>query len=77
MSSARALDLVVWGATGFTGRLVCEHLSKNHTPAVRWAMAGRNKARFANPSQLRPAAPSDEFSRNSHALRLRRRSWRR
>lgn len=38
------LDVVVYGATGFTGRLVCEHLVKSYgAGSVRWAMAGRNR----------------------------------
>ena len=45
----REFDLVVWGATGFTGRLVVEYLVKNAKRAaeslgaapVRWAIAGR------------------------------------
>lgn len=40
---ARLYDVVVWGATGFTGRLVCEHLAKHYKGrGVRWAVAGRN-----------------------------------
>ncbi len=35
------LDLCLFGATGFTGRLVAEYLSK-HAGAIRWAVAGRN-----------------------------------
>lgn len=27
---ARRYDVVVWGATGFTGQLVCEHLVKHY-----------------------------------------------
>jgi short subunit dehydrogenase-like uncharacterized protein len=40
----KALDLIVFGATGFTGRLVAEHLLKTHGAGggLRWAMAGRN-----------------------------------
>jgi short subunit dehydrogenase-like uncharacterized protein len=42
-------DLVVYGATGFTGRLVAEYLLKtygaHHT--VRWAMAGRSASKLA------------------------------
>ena len=38
----RSLDIVLFGATGFTGRLVAEYLA-NHAPAdVRIALAGRN-----------------------------------
>jgi short subunit dehydrogenase-like uncharacterized protein len=36
------LDLVLFGATGFTGRLVAEYLVKKR-PAVRWALAGRSR----------------------------------
>ena len=38
-------DIVVWGASGFTGRLVCEYLFKNYTKknsTLKWAIAGRN-----------------------------------
>ena len=41
----REFDLVVFGATGFTGRLVCEHLAERR-PALRWALAGRNKQKL-------------------------------
>ena len=43
MSSAK-FDIVVYGATGFTGQLVAEYLAahyKNDT-ALKWAMAGRS-----------------------------------
>ncbi|KAL4451997.1 hypothetical protein ABPG75_007659 [Micractinium tetrahymenae] len=46
MSSARAFDVVVWGATGFTGRLVAEHLARDYKTGVRWAMAGRSQDRL-------------------------------
>ena len=38
---ARRYDVVVWGSTGFTGRLTCEYLSKTY-PDLKWAIAGRN-----------------------------------
>ena len=41
----KTYDIVVWGASGFTGRLVCEYLFKNYTLKSRdlkWAIAGRN-----------------------------------
>ncbi len=42
--SAQEFDLVVYGASGFTGRLVAEHLLRTYGAKgdVRWAMAGRN-----------------------------------
>ncbi|MDA9357197.1 saccharopine dehydrogenase NADP-binding domain-containing protein [Flavobacteriaceae bacterium] len=42
-------DIVVWGASGFTGRLVCEYIFKNYTTKgsdLRWAMGGRNKVKL-------------------------------
>ncbi|MGI9263191.1 MAG: saccharopine dehydrogenase family protein, partial [Woeseiaceae bacterium] len=44
-SADRQFDVIVWGATGFTGRLVTEYLAKKHPPgkACRWAIAGRNR----------------------------------
>jgi short subunit dehydrogenase-like uncharacterized protein len=40
-------DIIVWGATGFTGRLVAEYLcSERCTDRVRWAMAGRSRQRL-------------------------------
>lgn len=41
--SAR-LDLVVYGATGFTGRLVCQYLRRHAPSGLRWAIAGRDAA---------------------------------
>ena len=37
-------DIVVYGATGFTGRLVAEYLMANYKApdAPRWVMAGRS-----------------------------------
>lgn len=43
---AREFDLVVYGATGFTGRLVAEYLASSGTTA-RWAMAGRSGDKLA------------------------------
>ena len=45
--SQREFDVVVFGATGFTGRLVAEYLSQQYGPAVRWAMAGRSADKLA------------------------------
>jgi len=44
MSAARTYDLILFGATGFTGRLVAEYLTRRAagTP-LRWALAGRSR----------------------------------
>src|SRR3569623_1200759 len=41
---AREFDIIVNGATGFTGRLVAEYLVQTKTP--RWAMAGRSLSKL-------------------------------
>jgi short subunit dehydrogenase-like uncharacterized protein len=48
MSGKRDFDLVLWGATGFTGRLVAEHLlgRQGATGDLCWAMAGRSIERL-------------------------------
>ena len=44
---SREFDVVVYGATGFTGRLVAEYLQSQYGPdndsGVSWAMAGRSQ----------------------------------
>lgn len=41
--SNREFDVVIYGATGFTGRLVAEYLSREYGKTVAWAMAGRSE----------------------------------
>jgi short subunit dehydrogenase-like uncharacterized protein len=45
----RTFDLIVFGATGFTGRLVAEYLNATYGvgDSVRWAMAGRSATKLA------------------------------
>ncbi|MBC53266.1 MAG: saccharopine dehydrogenase [Gammaproteobacteria bacterium] len=49
----RKLDIVVYGATGFTGRLVCEYLNQQAgaNSDLVWAMAGRSQAKLAGVQQ--------------------------
>lgn len=43
----RAFDIVLWGATGFTGRLVAEYLAEHYDPSdLDWAIAGRNQSKL-------------------------------
>lgn len=48
MREPRPLDVVVWGATGYTGRLVAEYLARREGVGkrVRWGIAGRNRAKL-------------------------------
>ncbi len=49
MNTAAEFDLVVYGSTGYTGRLVAQYLARRHGTGgeVRWAMAGRSAAKLA------------------------------
>ena len=46
---ADKFDVVIYGATGFTGQLVAEYLAARYRgeDKVRWAMAGRSLPKLA------------------------------
>jgi short subunit dehydrogenase-like uncharacterized protein len=46
----RDYDIVVYGATGFTGALVAEYLQTHHSE-IRWAIAGRSLPKLASVKQ--------------------------
>jgi len=48
MSTNKEFGVVVYGATGYTGRLVCEYLHNQYgvNGEVKWAMAGRSQAKL-------------------------------
>jgi short subunit dehydrogenase-like uncharacterized protein len=48
MSTKREFGIVVYGATGYTGRLVCEYLNNQYgvNGKVKWAMAGRSQEKI-------------------------------
>ncbi len=56
---ARTYDLIVYGATGYTGRLVAEYLARQHGGSgLSWAMAGRSLEKLAQVRDL-IGAPAD------------------
>ena len=48
--STKEFDIIVYGASGYTGRLVAEYLTQ--TGAKGWAMAGRDAAKLAEVRDL-------------------------
>ena len=42
----RDLDVVMYGATGFTGALTAEYLARHAPSGLRWALAGRSRAKL-------------------------------
>ena len=55
MPEGRKYDVVLFGATGFTGGLTAEYLARHAPAKLRWALAGRNQAKLAE-VRLRLAA---------------------
>ena len=47
-------DLIIYGATGFTGRLVAEYLLNNYGIGndLKWAMADRSEGKLKSVRQL-------------------------
>lgn len=58
--NARAFDLVVYGVTGFTGRLVAEYLlaRSESVKGLRWAIAGRSRQKL---DQLRTELGAEDI----------------
>lgn len=56
MSEQREFDIIVYGATGYTGRLVAEYLTGK--TGLKWAMAGRSADKLAEVRDL-IGAPAD------------------
>ena len=55
----REFEIVVYGATGFTGELVAEYLARAHADGpIRWAMAGRSLTKL-EAVRARVGAPAD------------------
>ena len=48
MSQNREFDVIIWGATGFTGRLVAEYILQKYgaNGEIKWAMGARNATKL-------------------------------
>ncbi len=46
MASKRKYDIILFGATGFTGELTAQYLASHADSSLRWALAGRNRAKL-------------------------------
>jgi short subunit dehydrogenase-like uncharacterized protein len=58
MDASRRYDLVLFGATGFTGGLTAEYLTAHGPAEMRWALVGRNRTKLeAVAARLAAASP--------------------
>ena len=44
---SRTYDLIVFGATGYTGKLTAEHITTHLPTDLKWAVAGRSETKLA------------------------------
>ena len=65
MTDRRRYDLVLAGATGFTGGLTARYLAAQAPPRLRWALVGRNRGKLgavaADLARERPRAPAPDI----------------
>lgn len=60
MTNEPEFDLIVWGASGFVGELICEYLVEQYAGFdVRWAMGGRNQSKLEGVRGRLGAAAAD------------------
>lgn len=64
MPEIRQYDIVVFGATGYTGKLTAEHIATNLPTDLKWAIAGRSASKLdavaaecksLNPDRIQPS----------------------
>ena len=48
----KQFDILLWGASGFTGRLLADYLARNAGPDLRWAIGGRNREKLEEVRQM-------------------------
>ena len=71
MENNREYDIIIWGASGFTGRLVAEYLYKNYNAKdLNWAIAGRDELKLSSIREkfldnTIPIVLGDSFNENS------------
>ena len=64
--STRPYDVVLFGATGFTGGLTADYLAAHAPAGLRWALAGRNERKLESVrdhlAAANPALRSEEHT---------------
>lgn len=46
MAGERPYELIVFGATGYTGKLTAEYIQEHVATDLKWAIAGRNRSKL-------------------------------
>lgn len=61
MSESRVYDLVVFGATGYTGKLTAEYITTKLPTDIKWAIAGRSRSKLEAVAAACKALNSDRL----------------
>ncbi|CAB3993569.1 saccharopine dehydrogenase-like oxidoreductase [Paramuricea clavata] len=59
---SRSFDVVIFGASGFTGQFVVQEFAKHNSQNLRWAVAGRNKEKLQNVLQQASEQSGKDYS---------------
>ena len=60
---SRQFDVILYGATGFTGRQTVRYFERYAPPGLRWAIAGRNPAKLESLGVRVPILVCDSINR--------------
>jgi len=58
-TTAREYELVLLGATGYTGKLCAEYITNRVPTDIRWAIAGRSSSKLTDLCQLLKSCDPD------------------
>jgi hypothetical protein len=58
--SAREFDIIIFGATGFTGKMAAVYMARTYGSSVKWAIAGRSQKKLEDIKKEVAANSSDE-----------------
>lgn len=75
MPLAREYDIVLWGATGYTGKYTAQHIVTHLPSNLKWALAGRSHRKLLdilpelqnlNANRLEPGMMLLDFAQRMH-----------
>jgi len=68
MTTKRNLDIVLLGATGYTGTICAEHITKTFPTTLKWAIAGRSTTALRDLSQRLKKLNPDRLLPGSYTI---------
>lgn len=65
---ARQYELILLGATGYTGKFTAQHISASLPTDLKWAMAGRNYGKLASLAEELKRKNGDRIQPGTYSL---------